>query len=210
MAAYNTNDEGAGNLEPHRRNAAHTRRQLLQAARRRFAGNGYSATTVRDIARDAGVDAALISRYFGSKEDLFVAALEEAVHDLSASAHEVQGLPRLIEMISRQVIGVTTEGDPAQVLLLLLRSSGDERAEQKRVGMLRNHSVRIASAAGWTSDQPGAEAFLLRAQLVLAAAVGVALLRSSPLMEPLASATVADLLDPLRDLVMALLGGDTM
>src|SRR5437868_7385898 len=53
------------------RNAAETRAALLAAARIRFARDGYEATNLRDIAADVGVNVALISRYFGSKEGLF-------------------------------------------------------------------------------------------------------------------------------------------
>jgi AcrR family transcriptional regulator len=57
------------------RNAAATRAALLTAARRHFARESYDNVGMRGIARDAGVDAALVSRYFGSKEDLFAEAL---------------------------------------------------------------------------------------------------------------------------------------
>ncbi len=60
---------------PRRRDAAETRNLLLTAARSRFAANGYTATTVREIADDAGVNVSLISRYFSSKEGLFEACL---------------------------------------------------------------------------------------------------------------------------------------
>ena len=50
-----------------RRNRAVTRAALLAAARLRFAEHGYDGASVRDIAHDAGVDAALVFRYFGSK-----------------------------------------------------------------------------------------------------------------------------------------------
>ena len=68
---------------PRRRDAASTRQLLLDAARRRFARDGYAATTVRDIADDAGVNVALISRYFDSKEGLFEACLAAAVDELA-------------------------------------------------------------------------------------------------------------------------------
>ena len=58
------------------RNAAQTRADILEAARRRFATDGYEPTTLRTIAADVGVDAALVSRYFGSKQDLFATATE--------------------------------------------------------------------------------------------------------------------------------------
>ena len=53
------------------RNAAATRAAILAAARARFLLEPYDRVGVRQIAGDAGVDAALICRYFGGKEDLF-------------------------------------------------------------------------------------------------------------------------------------------
>src|SRR5260370_26406271 len=58
------------------RNAAQTRADILSAARRRFATEGFERTTLRAIAADVGVDAALVIRYFGSKQDLFATATE--------------------------------------------------------------------------------------------------------------------------------------
>jgi hypothetical protein len=58
------------------RNAAQTRADILSAARRRFATEGYERTTLRAIAADVGVDAALVIRYFGSKQDLFATATD--------------------------------------------------------------------------------------------------------------------------------------
>ena len=52
------------------RNAAQTRADILSAARRRFATEGFEPTTLRSIAADVGVDAALVTRYFGSKQRL--------------------------------------------------------------------------------------------------------------------------------------------
>jgi AcrR family transcriptional regulator len=61
---------------PRPRNAAQTRADILDAARRRFASEGFERTTLRAIAADVGVDQALVSRYFGSKQDLFATATE--------------------------------------------------------------------------------------------------------------------------------------
>jgi AcrR family transcriptional regulator len=54
-----------------RKDALTTRAEMLAAARRRFLMESYENVGLRDIARDVGVDVALVSRYFGSKEDLF-------------------------------------------------------------------------------------------------------------------------------------------
>ncbi|MFF5290366.1 TetR/AcrR family transcriptional regulator [Paractinoplanes globisporus] len=183
---------------PRRRDAAKTRQLLLDAARRRFAEDGYAATTVRDIADDAGVNVALISRYFASKEGLFEACLKTAGEELRRSTGEV-GLDGIPEAIARH-IAESSAGSVAGQLALLLRSSGDERADQIRLDMLRSSAGRLAALAGDGPDR------LLRAEVVLAAAIGITLLRTSTGIEPLSSAGVAELTSPLRDLVGALLG----
>jgi AcrR family transcriptional regulator len=58
-------------MTPSQRSREATRARLLDAARIRFLDQGFDATTVREIAGDAGVDPALVMRYFGTKEGLF-------------------------------------------------------------------------------------------------------------------------------------------
>jgi len=53
-----------------------TRAAILEAARRRFAADGYERATIRAIARDAGIDPSMVMRYYGNKEKLFAAASE--------------------------------------------------------------------------------------------------------------------------------------
>ncbi len=55
--------------------APDTRAAILAAARESFAGHGFAGTTIRAVAEAAGVDAALVHHYFGTKDDLFMAAL---------------------------------------------------------------------------------------------------------------------------------------
>ncbi len=77
------------------RNASQTRADILSAARRRFGAEGYERATLRAIASDVGVDAALVIRYFGSKQDLFAAAVDFVIElpDLSnVDPDEVAGL----------------------------------------------------------------------------------------------------------------------
>ena len=59
-----------------RRDAAATREAILQAATHRFTTKGYERAGSREIAADAGVTAALVNRYFGSKEKLFGEVIE--------------------------------------------------------------------------------------------------------------------------------------
>jgi len=184
-----------------RRDAAGTRQLLLDAARRRFARQGYAATTVRDIADDAGVNVALINRYFTSKEGLFEACLVGAVDEIDRAVPADLDHAQVAQIIAKHLTDTGVGGYPHR-LLMLLRSSGDERADQIRLDILRSFAERLASAAG---ARPGDERLILRAQIVLAASFGLALLRASTALEPLASAGQDDLIGPLHDLIEALL-----
>lgn len=63
---------------PRKRDAEATRAAILEAAKSQFALLGYDRAVLRDLAREAGVDVALVKRYFGGKEALFVEALKES------------------------------------------------------------------------------------------------------------------------------------
>jgi AcrR family transcriptional regulator len=65
---------------PRKRDAEATRGRILAAAMDRFARLGYESASLREIAADAGVDVALIARYFGGKEGLFTEALKASIH----------------------------------------------------------------------------------------------------------------------------------
>ncbi|WP_274561278.1 TetR/AcrR family transcriptional regulator [Streptomyces spiramyceticus] len=60
---------------PPRRSDA-TKAAILDAARERFAADGYERATIRAIARDAEIDPSMVMRYYGNKEGLFAAASE--------------------------------------------------------------------------------------------------------------------------------------
>jgi len=67
---------GAGRVPVRRRDASATRAAILAAAKSHFARSGYDRAVLRDIALEAGADVALIKRYFGGKEALFLEALK--------------------------------------------------------------------------------------------------------------------------------------
>ncbi|MDO9395323.1 MAG: TetR family transcriptional regulator [Herbiconiux sp.] len=195
--------DDAASVGTRSRDAAATRGQLLAAALTRFARDGYAATTVRDIAADAGVNVALINRYFTSKEGLFQACLSTVVDQLDRSDDPVTA-----ERILQRMIGPLTgsmSDQQALMMLLLLRSSGDERADAIRRATLENFARSIADATGADAGVEPDERLVLRAQVVLATSLGIALLRSSTGLEPLSSATPDELGPPLRDVLAALL-----
>ncbi|MEV0459048.1 TetR/AcrR family transcriptional regulator [Catellatospora methionotrophica] len=189
---------------PRRRDAAGTRQLLLDAARRRFAAHGYTGTTVRDIADEAGVNVALISRYFTSKEGLFEACLVGAVDELRHAVAPDVSLDRVPYAIAEHLAGTGVGSRPDQ-FLLLLRSSGDEQADQIRRNTVRSFAERLATAAGWRPGHPDGDRLMLRAQVALATGFGIVLLRSSTGLEPLSSAGPQELLGPMQDVIDALL-----
>src|SRR3954468_16955229 len=97
------------------RRAADTKAAILAAARTRFAAEGYRSASIRAVARDVGVDAALVVRYFGSKPGLFAAAndIDLGIPDLSESPAGEHG-ERLVEHVLSRWDAGTLEG---QVLL---------------------------------------------------------------------------------------------
>ncbi|RIJ76570.1 TetR/AcrR family transcriptional regulator [Nakamurella silvestris] len=176
---------------------------MLESARDLFATNGYRATTVRDISEAAGVNVALINRYFTSKVGLFQACLSGAVNELGAVPRNIS-LEQISSRITAQLAGVDKARHPHQ-LLLLLRTSGDEQAEEIRLGILHSFAERLASAAGWEPEDPDSDRMLLHAQVALSAALGISLLRASTGLEPLASAGEQELAEPFHRLITALL-----
>ena len=71
-----------------KRDAEATRAAILAAAKIHFARSGYEGAYLRDIAADAGADAALINRYFGGKDGLFAAALKDSIRPDAISQWE--------------------------------------------------------------------------------------------------------------------------
>ena len=153
-----------------RRCAATTREAILLAAARRFATLGYEHSGAREIAADAGVTAALVNRYFGSKEGLFAAVIERAFN----CGYYLEGpLESLPDRLARKLVFPMESSDPelAHVpLLLLLRSATHpEAAELLRANLDRNFVAPLAARL----DGPDAE---IRATLVGAQLHGFATL----------------------------------
>ncbi|ROP34510.1 TetR/AcrR family transcriptional regulator [Pseudokineococcus lusitanus] len=188
--------------EPRRRDAAETRRLLVAAARRRFAQDGYQGTTVRDVAADAGVNVALINRYFTSKEGLFEACLPRTLAALDAHPDD---LGAAVDRVVRRLVAATTDEEVRVPLLLLLRSSGDARADELRRTTLRGFAERLAAAAAREGGRPADEGLLLRAEMALGVLLGTVVLRTSVAVEPLASTDAGLLEEPLRAAVLSLL-----
>jgi|SRR5579875_2777654 len=189
---------------PRRRDAAETRRRLLHAGRRRFALHGYERTTLRQIAADAGVNLALIKRYFGSKEGLFEAALAAAPEQPTGFDGIAGDRDRLAEVLSHELSAKAWPETGENPVLLLLRTTGDPRSDALRRQGIQDYTERLLRAAGYEGTEPDRDT-LLRAYLVLALGAGVAALRAATGAQPLSGATAEELRGPLTDALAALL-----
>lgn len=90
--------------------SADTRAAILAAARRQFASEGYDKTTIRAVAADAGIDASMVMRYYGSKANLF---RESAAIDLSIAERLAEGTAaEEIVAAERPVEGEPAGSDP--------------------------------------------------------------------------------------------------
>ena len=162
---------GSGNAGPHRsRNAAASRRALLESAQELFGQLGFERTTVRDIGERAGVDAALIARYFGSKADLYIAAVAaERMGNQQVAAYE--GLGQMAETL---VARVDRHG-PGPILQALVRSDTSEAIGEAARARLVS---RLVDPLATTMEDHRVDRPRLRAELAISALIGVVLGRS--------------------------------
>ena len=162
--------------------APDTRAAILDAARELFAAGGYSGTSVRAVAASAGVDAALVHHYFGTKEDLFLASLRLRVDPRVALRPVVEGgVDGAGERLMRLFVSVWDDPDTRLPILAVVRGI----AEPGGVQLVRDVVSRIVLgpvARGLGVDQPE-----LRMNLVASQLFGLAMLRYVVELQPIAS-----------------------
>ncbi|KAA0108755.1 TetR/AcrR family transcriptional regulator [Mycolicibacterium sp. P9-22] len=152
------------------RNAAATRAAILQSAIGHFADAGYDGAGVRQIAKDAGVTAMLVNRYFGSKEQLFAEAVETA---FAPPVFVTDGSDTLAGDTAATLVSRTgpSGSPPESFLIMLLSVSNPVAVRIVREAIERHVGQRLARQI----DLPDRE---LRTELVLAVISGVLLMRS--------------------------------
>jgi AcrR family transcriptional regulator len=112
-----------------------TRAAILEAARAEFDAKGYAATSLRAVARRAGVDPALVHHYFDGKDDLFTATLDAPANPAA-----------LVEGI---LAGSDELGGVGEKVVTTFLALWDDAAAQDRLrGMLRNALEHEAALQG--------------------------------------------------------------
>jgi AcrR family transcriptional regulator len=180
-----------------RHDAQASREALLDAADVLFEERGYDAATVRDIGERAGLDAALIARYFGSKEGLYLATLQREGRAPVMPADPLAMLERVLSRTERQ-------GSNPVGLAMVSPTLTDTCRDQVR-DIIGRRVVEPLSAELGAS---GALDPQLRAEVIVALATGLTLTRASGTLPRLAEAPPADVLALMAPVMEALRGSE--
>jgi AcrR family transcriptional regulator len=173
--------------------ASGTRDAIAEAARRQFAERGFDRATIRSIAREAGVDPALVAHFFGSKQQLFVAVTElpfdpdEALPALLAGDRAEIG-----RRFARLVVGLLEEPASRGTIVGLVRAAATEPEAAKTVRSIIGERV-----LGVVARELGADDAELRASLAGSQVVGLVMARHVVGLEPLASLSGQQLVEAL-------------
>jgi AcrR family transcriptional regulator len=168
-----SHDKTAGGAAPkvaRSRDAAVSKEALLQAAQELFGKRGFERTTIRDIGERAGVDAALIARYFGSKGDLYIATvMAEDAGGEGPSAYE--GL----EQMADAVLSRADVRGPGPITQAIIRADTSEEIRTAALHRVQRRLVDplVADMAEHQVDRPE-----LRAEIAVSALLGISLARS--------------------------------
>lgn len=172
-----------------------TRDDILVAARNQFAARGYGGTTIRGIAAEAGVNPALVHHFFGSKDQVFVAALNLPFNPSVVVETIVAGpRERIGERIVRLFLGLWREPHTRAPFLALLRSiaGSPEVATQVRTFMETMVLAKVAAAL----DLP-----TLRLTAAASQMMGLAMVRYVLAAEPMASASDDEVLELIAPVI---------
>lgn len=182
-----------------------TRAQILAAARKLFAENGYEGTSLRSVAREAEVDPALIHHYFDGKEALLAASVE-----LPANPREVLSGVVALPPAERGAALVKTLlnlwDSPLQpALLTLVRSAVGSKAQSALMREVLRKRILNVVMTGMDHDEHEAQ---LRSTLVVGQVFGLLVSRYVIKLEPLASLSSDEVVRLVSPVVQHYLTGD--
>lgn len=176
-----------------RRPGSSSRQKILDLARLAFAANGYAGTSLRGIARDAGVDPSLVVQYFGSKAGLFGAAVEWPF-DASQIAGEIREVEaeRVGEYTARRFISHWDRDEHRNPIVSLIHAALADPAAALMLREFITLNLTLPAVERVGADRPEFRAALLASQLI-----GFGLSRYVLAFDALASASTDDLVTAL-------------
>ncbi len=195
-----------GKRQGRRPGPSETRQVILDAARARFAKEGYAGATIRKIAGDAGVDAALVMQFFGSKDELFGAVMSITPSALSHFSDSFVGPEHSLgERVTRAFFEVW-EGDPkdSEPLMAMLRAA---ISNEQATSLLREFiQARLAKAL--VGRLPNDHAATIRAGVASSMLVGLIVGRRIVRVPALVGEDTESLISIIAPAVQAILSGE--
>jgi AcrR family transcriptional regulator len=202
MARERTRKPASGSRGPREARGV-TIAQIERAARRSFAEQGWAGTSLRAIAREVGVDPALVHYYFSSKEELLDAVTTpppewiESVQTTTTAPMRERG-----EAIVRNVVWTWSQPELRDALTSILQTAAHEPRTREKLRTLISASLLPAVAARIESGER-----LLRASLIGSQVLGLVMLRYVWQIEPLASLSDDELVKLVAPTVQRYLSG---
>lgn len=180
-----------------------TRTQILDAALQLFAERGFDRSTVRDIARLAGVDPAMVHHYFGTKKALLEEAIALPIDPTVITDTIGEGTIEETEDLVRTMLGLWEAPEVRRKMQALLRvgMSNEQAGTAVRELFADEIGRRLALAAGGSDAD-------FRAGLVASQVVGLALLRFVLPFAPVADADPRNLAEAIAPTIHRYLWGD--
>ena len=180
---------------------------MLAAAREAFADRGFDGATIRGIATAAGVDPALVHHYFGTKDQLFLAAVQAPADPEELLPEVLAGGP---EELGRNLLGMflrVWDGPARAGGLALVRSAvGSEwTAKLLREFLVARVLRRVVGTLGYSPAERDARGALVGSQLI-----GLVMTRYVLKLEPIASASRDSLVEAYAPTLQRYLTGDVV
>jgi len=194
-----------------------TRSHILDAARAGFGEGGFDGTTIRGVAARAGVDPALVHHYFGSKQRLFVAAMELPVDPAAVAPGLLAGDPDEVgARIVRFVLGLWDDPATRPVMLGIVRSAASDPVAAGMLRAILAEGPFAAIVRAVMTEEPyaarvgpiGRADAELRATLVGSQLVGLLMARAVVAVEPLASVPAEVIVAAVGPTIQRYLAGD--
>ena len=179
------------------------REEIIAAAQLAFAELGYDRATIRGIAGEAGVDPALVCHYFATKENLFAAALRRPVETRRVFAAAMADPARIGATVVRAFLEAW---EPPETRLSLLGQLRSAMTNELAMTMVRDMLTREVFEP--ITETLGVPDGRLRATLVGSQLIGLAMMRYVTCLEPLAAASVDELVSAVGPTVERYLTGD--
>lgn len=181
-----------------------TRGEILAAAAAAFAEHGYDRATIRDIAARAGVDPALVMHYFGAKEALFREVLDLPLRPRDVFA---RGAAAGVDQIGATIVRAFLEAwEPPETGVKLMAMFRSAMTNDTAMCILRDRLIRDVFAP--VTEALGVPDGDLRATLVGSQLTGLTLMRYIGRIEPIASASIDELVAAIGPTVQQYLTGD--